>query len=223
MVCGGAWGTGAVGVFSRFCTLLVLTAHSAPLNQAGSRAFLPSTAQRSSAAASDAANSTYYGGLSGFTQAEVTAANAAENDQTELYRIELPARVDTGGTIRFTLPDGRLARTTVPDVTQIPGWPEQRFIHVRVPKGGPRPPGLPPRPRQPSTILEGVFEAAQQADSAVAAQIAAHAVELSPSKVKEKDELRRKRPLPPLNPELHKAAGASATVLAATEGEDESD
>ena len=82
---------------------------------------------------------------------------------------------------------------------------------------------MPPRPRQPSTILEGVFEAAQQADSAVAAQIAAHAVELSPSKVKEKDELRRKRPLPPLNPELHKAAGASATVLAATEGEDESD
>ena len=92
----------------------------------------------------------------------------------------------------------------VPDVTQIPGWPEQRFIHVRVPKGAPRPPGLPPRPRQPSTILEGVFEAAQQADSAVAAQIAAHSVELSPSKVKEKDELRRKRPLPPLNPELHK-------------------
>ena len=111
----------------------------------------------------------------------------------------------------------------VPDVTQIPGWPEQRFIHVRVPKGAPRPPGLPPRPRQPSTILEGVFEAAQQADSAVAAQNAAHAVELSPSKVKEKDELRRKRPLPPLNPELYKAVGASAAVLAVTEKREESD
>ena len=74
--------------------------------------------------------------------------------QTELFRIELPARVDTAVTIRFILPDGRLARATVPDVTQIPGWPVQRFIHVRVPKGAPRPPGLPPRPRHPSTILE---------------------------------------------------------------------
>ena len=140
--------------------------------------------------------------------------------QTELFRIELPARVDTGGTIRFTLPDGRLARATVPDVTQIPGWPEQRFIYVRVPKGAPRPPGLPPRPQHPPTILEGAFEAAQQADSAVAAQIAACAVELSPSKVKEEDELKRKRPLPPLNPELYKAAGASAAVLAVTEREE---
>ena len=91
---------------------------------------------------------------------------------------------------------------------------------MRVPKGAPRPPGLPPRPRHPSTILEGVFEAAQQADGAVAAQIAAYAVELSPSEVKEKDELKRKRPLPPLNPELYKAVGASAAVLAATEREE---
>ena len=136
---------------------------------------------------------------------------------------QLPASVDTAVTIRFILPDGRLARATVPDVTQIPGWPVQRFIHVRVPKGAPRPPGLPPRPQHPSTILEGVFEAAQQADSAVAAQNAAHAVELSPSKVKEKDELKRKRPLPPLNPELYKAVGASAAVLAVTEKREESD
>ena len=75
-----------------------------------------------------------------------TSPAARADDKTELVRIELPRGAVEGTIIKFTLPDGRRARTTVPDLSKVAGWPDDRVLCVRVPKPPPPPPGTSSKP-----------------------------------------------------------------------------
>ena len=150
------------------------------------------------------------------TQATVEAGSTpAEQEETLLLRIELPEAAVAGMIIRFTLPDGRLARATVPDLSQVAGWPEERILCVCVPKPPPPPPGsaAPHSPVRlhPTVILQGVLETVQGTAAEASAMAAVSAVSFSPSQAKA--ERKRKAPLPPLNPELQGAAAAAGAVL----------
>ena len=120
-----------------------------------------------------------------------------------------------GTIIKFTLPDGRRARATVPDLSQVAGWPDDRVLCVRVPKPPPPPPGTSSSPVRlhPTVTVEGVLEVVH-ASAHYTALAAAVAVGLSPLKVKPATERKSKLPLPPLNPELQWVIGAASAALA---------
>ena len=169
------------------------------------------------AAADDKLNISEFGRRLSELTPTVASANTPQT-QTELHPVELPENAETGQSFRFTLADGRMFHAKVPDLSQVPGWPERRLMQIRVPKAPPPPPGASHSPVRfhPTNIMQCVLEVAQRGDNEAEALAAVTAVSLSPSKAKE--QTKRKRPLPMLNPELQGAAAAGAAILGA-EGE----
>ena len=132
----------------------------------------PSAAKADDALSKDA-------NLSSFTEAVIDDGTSDEAT-TELYRLELPARIMAWCMVRFTLPDGRLARLILPDPV-----PEQPFMNVRVPKGPHRPAASIAARLHPDNILKGeVVHEAMEGGVETEAHIAAMAAKASPSEIK---------------------------------------
>jgi hypothetical protein len=113
---------------------------------------------------------------------QIPTAPAATEMASEVFAIELPAGVEKGTMVQFKLPDGRTARATVPDLSIIPGWPEQRRLHVRIE----RPPPSPVHATHTSArncasstsepILDAIIEAARRANIDVQPAVSAVSV-----------------------------------------------
>ena len=75
------------------------------------------------AAADDKLNISEFGRQLSELTPTVASANTPQT-QTELHPVELPENAETGQSFRFTLADGRMFHAKVPDLSQVPGWPE---------------------------------------------------------------------------------------------------
>ena len=184
------------------------------LDSATAAATVRGAVKRPSAAKSDDALSKD-ANLSSFTEAVIDDGTSDEAT-TELYRLELPARIMAGCMVRFTLPDGRLARLILPDPV-----PEQPFMNVRVPKGPHRPAASTAARLHPDNILKVVLHEAMEGGVETEAHIAAMAAKASRIEIKAVPKPRRA--LPPLSPDLLATAAVGSAALAAQEREGESD
>ena len=121
--------------------------------------------------------------------------------------IELPPGAAAGMRVGFTLPDGRMARAFVPDVSEIPGWPEQRVLHVTVP-APPKPtrPLSSPECLEPTVMIDAILDVSETVR--VHALDAVTAVSISPD-----DVTRGKHPKRIVPADMRKVLAAGGAAL----------
>ena len=124
----------------------------------------------------------------------------------ELLHVELPEGARAGMLIRFTLPDGRVGRATVPAVPE-----DQHILRLRILPASSASAPPPSDQQQQPQILEGVLEMVRASDAVAAGRAAVRAVSLEPSQ--SKAERKRKAPLPALHPETQGATAAASALM----------
>ena len=92
-------------------------------------------------------------------------------------------------------------------------------MNVRIPKGPHRPAASAAARLHPDNILKAVLDEAMEGGVETEAHIAAMAAKASPIEIKEAP--KRRRAMPPLNPDLLASAAVGSAALAAQKGEGE--